>query len=288
MDAATATAIRRGGHDGGRGVDGGEHGCGGDGVSGDRNADAADAKSEGARGPVGDGAAGDIAEDAEQEGQAGEEAEGLFFEAAVLRQISGQPGHDEVRAVAIGQIGETQAPHIPGRGQSPEEVLAMVGVAADTAFGFDEEDLGLVDAGMVARFVAKPAVPGGGPDDADESADHEDTAPGKEGEEPGDEQRRDAAGNVRGGKEEALHAAALAQRNPTREGERGIGPGARFSGAEEEADDEQAGVVPGTGGGHGECRPPDDDTRQHAARADLLTPPGAEDFELRRRRRRRR
>ena len=157
----------------------------------------------------------------------------------------------------------------------------MVSMAADAAFGFDEEHLGLVDAGVVAGFVAKPAVPCGGPDYADEAADHEDAAPGKEGEEPGDEQRRDAARNMRGGKEEALDAAALAQRNPTREGERGVGPRARFAGAEEEADDEQAGVVPRTGGGHGECRPPDDDTREHAARADFLTPPGAEDFEPR-------
>ena len=94
-----------------------------------------------------------------------------------------------------------------------------------------------------------------------------------------DEQGRHAAGNVRGGEEEALHAAALAQRDPTREGERGVGPRAGLAGAEEEADDEQAGVVPGAGGGHGECRPPDDDAREHAARADFLAPPRADDFE---------
>ena len=79
---------------------------------------------------------------------------------------------------------------------------------------------------------------------ADRAADDEDAAPGQEGEQPGDEQRRHAAGNMRGGEEEALHAAALAQRNPAREGERGIGPRAGLARAEQKADDQQAGVVP--------------------------------------------
>src|SRR4029077_14915260 len=46
-----------------------------------------------------------------------------------------------------------------------------------------------------------------------------------------------------------------------------------------EADDEQAGVVPSAGGGHGEGRPPDNDAREHASRADFFTPTGTDDFE---------
>src|ERR1035437_2716932 len=157
----------------------------------------------------------------------------------------------------------------------------MMRVPANLAFGFDEERLGLVDAAVVARFIAKPAVPGRGPDYADECTEHEDAAPGKEAEEPGYKEGREAARNVGRGEEIALHAAAFAQRNPTRERQSGVGPRAGFSGAEEEADDEQAGVVPRPSGSHGECRPPDDDARQHAARADFLTPPRAEDFERR-------
>src|SRR5260370_21513674 len=154
----------------------------------------------------------------------------------------------------------------------------MVRVLAKAAFGFNEESLGVVDAGMVAGFIAEPAVPESRPGDADKSAEQEYTAPGKEGEQPGHQEGRDAAGDVRGGEEEAVHAAPFAQWNPVRERQRGVGPRAGFSGAEQETDHQQAGVTPRRSGGHSEGRPPDDDAGQHAARADLFTPPRADDF----------
>src|ERR1019366_5596733 len=146
----------------------------------------------------------DIAPHAEQQRQSREQAEPLFLEAPVLRQISRQPRHHEVSAVAVGKIRQTQAPHVRRGDQRAPQRLPMVRVPLYAAFGFNQQRLGLVDAPVIARFVAKPTVPGRRPDYADASREREHAAPRKEPHQPPHKQWRDASRNMCRGEEEAL------------------------------------------------------------------------------------
>jgi hypothetical protein len=149
----------------------------------------------------------------------------------------------------------------------------------DPALGLDQLGFGGVDRFVLARFVAEPAKPRGRPEEPDHPENQEDAAPGQPGKQRGNQQGRDASREVRRGKEEALRASPLLQRDPLRERQRRVRPRARLARAEQETDDEQAGIVPRRGRRHREARPPDHNPGQDPPRADALAPPRARQLE---------
>ena len=134
---------------------------------------------------------------------------------------------------------------------------------------------------MIGRLVAEPAEPGRRPDEAGQPEAGEDAAPADVRLEQPDQRRRQPAEEERAGEEHALDAPALRGGDPAREGARGVRPGARLAGAEQEPHREHAAVAPHRRRGDGEGRPPADDPRQHPPRADALAPPRRRDLEER-------
>ena len=130
----------------------------------------------------------------------------------------------------------------------PDACAAML-MCDQPALGFDDLRLGEIHALVIAGFVAEPAIPASGPEESDRAAGGEDGAPRHQRKQRRHQQWGQSAGKVRGGEEEALGPPALPSRSPAGKGEGRIRPRPGFARAEQEADDEQAGITPRETGG---------------------------------------
>src|ERR1035438_9467331 len=109
--------------------------------------------------------------------------------------------------------------------------------APGQAAGFFQ--LRLSDARLFRRRIAKPVIPGGGPEDAEDAEDIERGSPAVAHLDGDDQQRGNRATNLRGRQHDAKSATTLRYRKPPGHDGRGIGKGARFTRAEEETGDEE-------------------------------------------------
>jgi hypothetical protein len=78
----------------------------------------------------------------------------------------------------------------------------------------DQFPFGFTDLRVLRRIIAKPQIPGSGPDEADKAERDENAAPGEEAQQSLNQQRRIRGAEVRAHKEDALRGTAFFQRDP--------------------------------------------------------------------------
>ena len=132
---------------------------------------------------------------------------------------------------------------------------------------------------MLARLVAKPAIEGDRPDDAQQPEDGKRPPPADQADETGGQRRRDRAAELRGGGDRTAGQAPLAGRKPASDDAGRVGKRPRLAGPEQKPNatsDQKPKAAPVSAV---KTDHQSDDPRDHPPRAEAVAPVARRHFE---------